>query len=660
MTANKVCTDLPGMLRLVINDLHLDWHLPSFPIDGQYVKAERFLYETIYKGNRVLEYALTEEISLKIELAEYENAPFCRIRYRLEGEGHFTTTDRDMPILYGGISCNADALTEIQLSNFDRINHTFKPTVERYDDGLQYNRSFIGPIVIAENKARCCLVAYEHGAEAPDHFLHFVCRDNELQLYSTKGNYFKGQSYNDYESAWIQIGFSEDIRSLQTAYRKFMLDDICPLSPNREPYIFYNTWNNQERDKYFHHKPYLTAMTQEHMLAEIDIAHELGIEYFVIDTGWYQKTGDWEVNLNRFPDALKAIREKLDAYGMKLGLWFNPIVAAQTSYPRVRHPEWTVEKDGVESFWGKIWETEESYAMCLVSDYADYFIEQLVRLHDTLGVCYFKWDAIGQYGCDCAHHNHGTDANSAEERLDSYAYQMGLRMLYIAEEVTRRCPGSIIDFDITEGGRFVGLGFLSVGKYFLINNGPYFSSFDIPNSVSMEPNTINVFFYPGSARPQVCRSFTQFDPWIPSTLFLTHFLPEGDAKARRNSQASLVLGGNGIWGDLLHLTEEEILDWKRFLVLYKQVRHDVSRANPIVRGWAGASPEFHEKLDPASGRGVICCFCRTGGTFHYITRKLCTVPISVIGADDFNIRSDGRVEIIITLSDNDAQTIFFI
>ena len=82
---------------------------------------------------------------------------------------------------------------------------------------------------------------------------------------------------------------------------------------------------------------------------------------------------------------------------------------------------------------------------------------------------------------------------------------MGGEMIRIVEEVSRRCPEVIVDFDVTEGGRFVGLGFLSAGKYFLINNGPYFSDFDIPASVKMDPNTINTFLYPGPARPRVCR-----------------------------------------------------------------------------------------------------------------------------------------------------------
>ena len=59
------------------------------------------------------------------------------------------------------------------------------------------------------------------------------------------------------------------------------------------------------------------------------------------------------------------------------------------------------------------------------------------------------------------------------ERADSYAFQQVAYMARVVDKLCAACPEAIVDFDITEGGRSVGLGFLSAGKYFLINNGPY-------------------------------------------------------------------------------------------------------------------------------------------------------------------------------------------
>jgi alpha-galactosidase len=297
--------------------------------------------------------------------------------------------------------------------------------------------------------------------------------------------------------------------------------------------------------------------------------------------------------------------------------------------------------------------------MCLASDYTDDYIEQLVRLHKELGVSYFKWDAISQYGCDSPDHHHGTTSNTAAERADCYAYQMGRQMIRIVEEVTRRCPGVIVDFDVTEGGRFVGLGFLSVGKYFLINNGPYFSDFDIPRETMIDPDTINVFFYPGAARPRICRQGIKYDSFVPSILFLTHYLPDAPALSQRNSLAALMLGGNGIWGDLLSLSEEDVALLRGHLASYKEVADGVTRAYPRQRGFAGSSPEVYEKIDPASATGVVIFFTVTPGTITHVTQPLDLAQLKdVKGARDWEQMPDGRLCITVELERDDAQIVY--
>jgi alpha-galactosidase len=346
---------------------------------------------------------------------------------------------------------------------------------------------------------------------------------------------------------------------------------------------------------------------------------------------------------------------------MQLGLWFNPTVAALTSRVFREHPEWEMSWEGKPRWRGPIWETEESTGMCLASDYAQDYIEGLVRLNRELGVSYFKWDAVQQYGCDSPHHNHGSAENTPEERRDCYAYQMGLSMIHIVEEVTRRCPGVIVDFDITEGGRFVGLGFLSVGKFFLVNNGPYFSDFDIPRSVKVDPDTINVFFYPGPARPRICRTGARYDELIPSVLFLTHYLPDPPLLSQRNSLASLVLGGNGLWGDLPALSEDDLRYVSGQVALYKRAAQGITRAFPHRRGFAGSSPEVHEKITPELCSGAVVFFTVTPGEITHTTQPLnvdCLGEVS--GADGWEVVAGGRLKITVTLERNDARVVYIL
>lgn len=65
-------------------------------------------------------------------------------------------------------------------------------------------------------------------------------------------------------------------------------------------------------------------------------AKDSGIELVVIDDGWFRKNdsyglGDWKEDLQRFPDGLKGMFEKLRAMGLKTGLWFEPEMVSERS-----------------------------------------------------------------------------------------------------------------------------------------------------------------------------------------------------------------------------------------------------------------------------------------------------------------------------------------
>ncbi len=529
---------------------------------------------------------------------------------------------------------------------------------------------FSGPILLAEWEAggvgpTTMLVAYEHGGESSDNFLGFSAERREktlvMSLECGDGTYCDGTFFSDdrpYVTPWFQIGLrSGDGDGMLKGYRSFLLHDLSASGASREPYVFYNTWNNQERNRAFRGRKYLQDLNTATMLRDIETAHAIGIDVFVIDTGWYRSTGDWEVDLGRFPDNLEEIRSRLDGYGMKLGLWFNPCAAAVGSRISREHPEYRKQFEGRDVSLGPVWETEESFAMCLASDYADWLIEKLVAVGERYGVRYFKWDAVDMGGCTASHHHHGGPNAGPEERERNFRFQCGLALTRIASEVSRRLSGAIVDLDITESRRYMGLGFLSAGKFFHMNNGPYYHDFDIPRAKDTYRENWNVFFYPGSARNQVCRQSLAYDAVIPSILFLTHFFPDGPSAARRNALASLCLGGNGIWGDLQSLSGEEVEELSSCIRRYKRVAKDVTESYPRGSGFIGASPEIHEKIDPKTGRGLIAFFTRESMEVAYCTQPLERMA-SVHGADRWERIDDNRLKITMKMSRNDARLVF--
>lgn len=611
-------------------------------------------------------FADVPSLRMDIVLRCSDASPIVRVRYVLRStRPHYLTksSGRDM-LSYLAISfADLPQVTEVRLSEFIELVHSFClseiPVMSRqFEDGLQV----MGPLLVGSDGQHAALVAYEHGSQIPDAFVQFhLCADRRVTMQAVKGAYLRGERLDErhpYHTLWLQVAaIAGDEALLAKDYRSFVLHDLSPNMESRKPYIFYNTWNYQERNKWWNGRPYLESMQRERILQEIDVAHRMGIEVFVLDTGWYERTGDWRINTTRFPDELREVKRVLDRYDMKLGLWFGPTSTAVSSSGARTHRGCAMSWRGQEYQPVPVWETEESYHMCLVSPYGDVFADELIRLAREVGVTYFKWDAIGQYGCDSPAHGHGDERHTPEERADCYAFRLGPAMTHIVNRLCETCPEAIVDFDITEGRRAVGLDFLSAGKYFLINNGPYYRSYDVPSDLATQ--NPNIFFYPGPARGWVCRTPLSFDKWIPSVLFLTHYLPDDPADAQLISIASLILGQNGIWGDLLRVSDEGVRIFSSLLARYKEVRDDITASAPVRVGMVGGSPEVHEKISPRTRRGVVAVFASSAGAYSYVTEAPVTLPYWHADGVSVSLDHEGRARIDLVFEKAGAHLIFF-
>ena len=570
----------------------------------------------------------------------HENA-FVRFRYSLHSsdERGFIFEPRSGAITYLSTSlARLSQVTEVQLSNWDALLHS--DTLGMHDipeRWFQDQLEVAGPILVATaevasaKSADALLLAYEHGSQMPNTYLSYALGpDRRVKLAGVKANYVAGQRMQSFDTVWMEASVSDSGRDgLARQFRKFVREGMDTNGSSRHPDLYYNIWNLQERDKWWNHKEYLSNYTTEKLLAEIDIAHRLGLEIFVMDTGWHSQTGDWQVNLERFPEGLAPMKARLDQYGMRLGLWFNPTMAAVSSKVLAAHPDDRCTWLGKISPPGDVWGSEASYPMCLVSDYSDVYADTVIRVAKETGARYFIWDAVSQYGCDSPRHWHGTLANTQDERSESYAFQLPLQMVRIVEKVRSVYPEIIFDFDITEDGRAVGLGFLSAGRFFLANNGPYLADYDQPHKDGAQND--NMFFFPGAARTWICRKPMNYDEWIPSNLFLTHYYPDDPMSSQLVNMASLALGQNGIWGSLSTVSDAGVEWISQFLSRYKQVRQDVMVSYPITRGAVSSSYETHEKINEENGKGVAVLFSTTPGRTVYVTEH---TPAQEIWATD--------------------------
>jgi len=647
---------------------------PVFPLDGKAVTAlpERFesVGEPVAPGPDVREFrfrgTLREDPSLALEVRFRlsDLSPIVRFQYVLTAtRPHaFSRAGAEDETMYFATSFEGlPRAREVRLSEFVELLHSYALSERPVSPGdFEASLGVMGPILVASDGRRTMLLAYEHGSQAPDAFLRFdLGPGRTVALRGVKGGYCRGQVVDPghpYETVWMQAGLvAGDEDTTAEAYRRFVRTELSDPKVHA-PRVYYNTWNFQERNKWWNGKRYLDSMNVERMLSEIEVAARMGIETFVLDTGWYEKTGDWAVSRARFPEGLAPLKRALDAHGMKLGLWFDPNAAAASSRVYFENRANVLSSGGQTQKW-PVWETEESYRMCLVSPWGERFLRELVRLAKETGVTYFKWDAVGQYGCDAPGHGHGTEANTPEERRDAYAFRIGARLAELARRLGEEVPGAVVDLDVTEGGRAVGLAFLTAGRYFLVNNGPYYQNYDVP--IDLQKDNWNLFFHGGPARTWITRSTYGYDKWIPSTLFLTHYLPDDPEDSQLVNVASLILGHDGIWGDLLSVSPDGVARIGRILGRWREVRDSMAAAAPVRVGAVGGSGEVHEKIDNETGRGAIVIFSTAPGRQRYVSDHLVVRPFWATPGTTVTLEASGHAIVDAAFEKPGAAIVFF-
>ena len=89
------------------------------------------------------------------------------------------------------------------------------------------------------------------------------------------------------------------------------------------------------------------------LLAIATVARDLGIELFVLDDGWFGKRddddsslGDWFVDKRKLPDGIDGLARKVEALGIKFGLWIEPEMISEHSDLFRAHPDWAIGVPG--------------------------------------------------------------------------------------------------------------------------------------------------------------------------------------------------------------------------------------------------------------------------------------------------------------------------
>lgn len=233
---------------------------------------------------------------------------------------------------------------------------------------------------------------------------------------------------------------SEGFGLMTRQFHNIIRKNICRGSfRDKERYVLINNWEATYMD-----------FNEEKLLAIADAAAKIGVDMLVLDDGWFGKRntdncslGDWYVNTDKLPSGLRGLGEKINARGLKFGLWFEPEMVSPDSDLYRAHPDWCLHTPGRSR-------TESRHQLTLDlsrEDVCDYIVSSVSKILSENPIAYVKWDM----------NRHFSEAGSAlleadNQREVAHRYMLGLYS--VLERITSAFPDVLFEGCSSGGGRF--------------------------------------------------------------------------------------------------------------------------------------------------------------------------------------------------------------
>ncbi len=189
----------------------------------------------------------------------------------------------------------------------------------------------------------------------------------------------------------------------------------------------------------------------EDLLVEIaDRAKKCGVELFVLDDGWFGARrndraglGDWTANKELLPDGISGLSKRIEALGMKFGLWFEPEMVNADSDLYRAHPDWILQMPGRRASLGR----HQHVLDFSRKEVVDCIYNMMAALLREAKISYIKWD-MNRYitECYCA-------ALPADQQGEVFhRYILGVYDLY--ERLISEFPHVLFESCASGGARF--------------------------------------------------------------------------------------------------------------------------------------------------------------------------------------------------------------
>jgi alpha-galactosidase len=278
-------------------------------------------------------------------------------------------------------------------------------------------------------------------------------------------------------------------------------------------------------------------------------AAELGAEVFVVDDGWFDGRdhdnaglGDWIADSKKFPNGLHPLITRVNALGMRFGLWVEPEMVNPDSKLYRAHPDWVYHfRQRSRTQW-----RNQLVLNLARDDVRDWMLATLDGLLSEHNIEFIKWDMN-------RHVSEPGWPDQAGENPERIWLDHVNHLYEIIDELRHRHPQVAFESCAGGGGR-VDLGILArVDQVWPSDNTDAFDRLFIQEG----------FSYAYAPRFMMC--------WVTDCPnFLTQRMVPLSYRFHVAMSGSLSIGG-----DLSRWTPQELEEAQSFIVTYKQIRSTV-------------------------------------------------------------------------------------
>ena len=248
----------------------------------------------------------------------------------------------------------------------------------------------------------------------------------------------KGESFTTPEAVLVYSdkGYNAMSQALHDLYRSRLMQG--EWRDKARP-ILLNNWEATYFD-----------FNEEKLLKIASKAKEVGVELFVLDDGWfgardddYRGLGDWFVNMKKLPGGVTGLADKIEAMGLKFGIWVELEMVNKDSDLYRKHPDWLIGTPGRFEC-----HSRHQHVLDMTrDDVTDYLYGCMDKLLSEAKISYIKWD-MNRYMTE----PFGRELPADRQGEFMHRYILGVYKLY--DKLTKKFPHVLFESCASGGARF--------------------------------------------------------------------------------------------------------------------------------------------------------------------------------------------------------------